>query len=708
MHADDTEAWAVQARNALAAFEEPLLREVAGRLVRPRNRWPAAELIDRCLTALANPAAIDRRLAEAGVGSRRLLAAIARSRCHRWPVSQLLALGAAVNEGDGPTAVSELCGLGLLLPEPQSGHRLRSFGPLFEPDGLATKILISPPTVVRRALGQAPGVAKPESVPGPLEGREADGLAWPLRLAALWQSAQESPFRRTQQGGFFKKDLDRLRGNATLCGESTPFSETPDVPLLAAALAINQGVLDARENELHAGTLPRAWDAGFAEALAELWEDLLAVDRWDPEKGWLSEPRPNPYPAAYVFALLLLAEMAEGEWADACDVEGRVLERHPHWGGRAAGKKPASASAAGPLVRFLFGPAYELRLVQVADNGGQTLVRLSRIGRWLMHLCDEPPANAGPTKTLLVQPNLEVLVYRQGLTPGLVRALSEFGIWKTIGAACTLHLEPDSVYRGLEAGWSYDRICALLDQHGTRPTPPSVTQSLRTWAQKRERITVYPEAALFEFARPEDMEEAFARGFEGVRITDRLAAVPNESAIDYRLFRLSATRDYSVPPGQCVSVGDDGVSLAVDPARSDLLLETELARFAEARNGHAAHEPGRYEVTPLSLTQARERGLGEAYLEEWFVRRTGSALPPAIRLLWQGRATPALIPRQELVLHVPSPEVADGLLQWPATQPHFSARLGPRALVVRDGAWDILRQQLATLGLAVATKPASS
>lgn len=705
MQLADADSWADRARETLASYDGPLLRQVAGRLLRPRNRWPAAELVERCVAALSNPAAVDRRLGEAGVGARRLLGAIARSRLYRWRLGHLLAVAVALTDGDGPSALTELYGLGLILVEARPGDHRRSFETLLEPAGLANTFVFSPPGVAGRALGEPLGLPKVPPVAGPTEGHDADGLAWPLRLAVLWQRAGHNSFRRTQQGGFFKKDHDRLLNDPALAGESgLPSVETPDIPLLAAALAQAEGVLAVRDNELTAGALPEAWESGLAATVASLWAGLLGVERWDPEKGWAAGPGPNPYPAAYLLALLLLGQLPHSEWAAAEEVERWVMAHHPHWSGgpRPTKAPPKPPAALGPIARFLLGPAYELRLLQVAEVGGQAVLRLTALARWLLGYRDQPPAHAPPAKTLLVQPNLEVLVYRQGLTPSLIRSLSQFAAWKTIGAACTLHLGPESVYRGLELGWTYDRIGTVLEQHGTRPTPPSVTQSLRAWAQKHERISVYPEAALFEFARPEDMEEAFARGFEGVRITDRLAAVPNESAIDYRSFRLTATRDYSVPPGQCVTVGDDGITLAVDPARSDLLLETELTRFAESRNGHAPHGPGRYEVTPRSLALARERGLGETYLEEWFVRRTGTALPPAIRLLWHGRATPALLPRQELVLHLPSPEVGDGLLQWPPTQGLFRARLGPRALAVRPGAWEKLRQQLELLGLAIA------
>ena len=184
-------------------------------------------------------------------------------------------------------------------------------------------------------------------------------------------------------------------------------------------------------------------------------------------------------------------------------------------------------------------------------------------------------------QTLLVQPNLEMLAYRQGLTPELIVSLSKFAVWKGLGPACTLQLEPASVYRALEMGESLSSIVHLLEGHGMKAVPTAVLDSLKTWSNKRERISIYSAGAIFEFASPAEMNEAITRGLPAVRLTDRLAIVANEGEIDYKHFRLTGTRDYTLPPERCVDVEADGVTLSVDLARSDLLLETELQRFAE-------------------------------------------------------------------------------------------------------------------------------
>ena len=56
--------WSDLLRQTLASYDEPLLRQIAARLIRPRNQWPVEELIERCVAGAENPAVLDRRLAD--------------------------------------------------------------------------------------------------------------------------------------------------------------------------------------------------------------------------------------------------------------------------------------------------------------------------------------------------------------------------------------------------------------------------------------------------------------------------------------------------------------------------------------------------------------------------------------------------------------------------------------------------------------------
>src|SRR5206468_4228996 len=142
----------------------------------------------------------------------------------------------------------------------------------------------------------------------------------------------------------------------------------------------------------------------------------------------------------------------------------------------------------------------------------------------------------------------------------------------------------------------------------------------------------------------------------------RLAWVARESAIHSSLFRLSASRDFAAPPEQCVALADDGVTLTVDLARADLLLESELTRFAEPAGGTTAGQRS-YRLTPASLAAARSSGMTVQGLEAWFMQRVGGPASPAALLLLAGSEEPAPALRQHLILHVATAEpdvTADG------------------------------------------------
>jgi hypothetical protein len=701
--------WSDRVRQVFERYDDPLLRWVAGKLYRPRGQWPIEHLVERSVTTLSNAAVIDRRLNDLSPACSKLLALMGYSRQPRWSAAGLIELLAALGHAEGVQPILTLFEEGLLFPDlsPDVEH-LQDFEHWLGMGATTGLYVFSHPLVIARALRTDLGLPACPAVAEEITGiQEADGLEWPLRLAVVWQQVADGSLRQTQQGGFFKRDLDRLRSDSIL---NAPFAEItvqlPDMGLLAVELATLEGILQPEDGELRTGALPEVWQQGLLPTLESLWSALPHLNMWNPAAGWQDSRRgPNPYPAAYLLALLLLAQLQDAAWARPQEVADWVRSRHPFWR-PSSPMKPARArqEQEDGLVRFLSGLAVQLRLVQMGTApNGDPAIRLSATGRWLLNLSSPPPLPSGYPRTMLVQPNLEILAYRQGLTPSLIAVLTQIAVWKSLGAACILQIQPNTVYRALESGWKFETILQTLEHHGTRPTPPSVIDSLRTWADKRERLTIYTSAALFEFATPADLDDALGRGLPGAPLTERIAIVPDERAIDFRHFRLMGTRDYSLPPDQCVEVDGDGVTLTIDPVRSDLLLETELGRFAEMLGRLGVNGRRQYRLTTASLAAGRENGLTAQVLEDWFSQRTGQPITPAARLLFTGSQAGAVELKEQLVLHVGSPEVADGLLQWPATRGLIQARLGPTALLVAPEHVNQLRERLGELRLHVLT-----
>jgi hypothetical protein len=702
----DPPDWTELLRQALGRYDEPLLRQVAARLVRTRNQWPADELIDRAAATVVNAAVIDRRLQDLDPAARQLLALVARSRQPRWRLGNLVEMAIALGRREEPfQPILALFDNGLLYPEPAAvGNttRLKSFEQLLGLASAGGVAVFAHPAVAARALDTDLDLPElPAVPPAAAQLREADGLEWLLRLSALWQIAVAAPLRRTQGGAFFKRDLDRLRGDAVLNGPpADSLTELPDPALLIVALAEAEGIVRDSDGEIGAGPLPPSWNDGLPAALESLYACLFRLESWDPQDGFrlTGEGAGNPFPSAYLLLLALLGRQPPDAFVSPDELETWLRENHPYWA-----QEDARPSRRRSWVgTFLLGLLFPMRVVQAAKGeDGAWAVRLSPTGRWLLGLDEMPAAQAAFPQTLMVQPNLEILAYRQGLTPALIARLAHFAAWKGLGAACLLQLDPDTVYHALEAGLTFETILQTLEQHGTRATPGPVIDSLRTWANKRDRITIYPSAALLEFGSGEELNEALARGVPAVRLGDRLALVPHEDAIEYKHFRLTGTRDYALPPEKCVTVEADGVTLTIDLARSDLLLETELPRFAVPLDRAQANGRRQYRLTPASLAAAREGGMSVPQLEAWFGQRAGGPLSPAARLLLGGAQAPAPQVKRHLVLHVATQELADGLVQWPETRALIDERLGPTALAVAEGDAARLRELLGRLGMTL-------
>ena len=345
------------------------------------------------------------------------------------------------------------------------------------------------------------------------------------------------------------------------------------------------------------------------------------------------------------------------------------------------------------------------------------MVQLTPLGRYVLAAGPTPPPRPAFEQFLFVQPNFEVIAYRQGLTPQLVGRLSRFAWWTQFGAALELRLTRESILLGLDGGLTPESMLDLLRRHSQRSLPAGVVDAIRTWATHRERVTYYAAATLIEFGSQDERDQAldsWPRGDEDgespISVADRFLMVNDERTIPFDRFRMAGSRDYRRPPDVCVTVEPDGISMALDPARSDLMVDAELGRFADERPASSpthgrAVEPvrRRFVVTAASLRRGLDRGLTVEDLSDWYVRRTGGEIPPAVRLLLTpaGSRGPTLKAARMLVLTLPDARLLDGLLQHPDTRPWLGDRLGPTAVAIADDRLEPLREALKELGITL-------
>jgi hypothetical protein len=678
--------------DTLAKYAEPLLREVAGRLIRPRNTWTAGEIRERLLAALADPVLIDRTLRTLSAPARQLLKLVGISRQPHWRVRGLLDLLSALGHEDGTGFVLELLENGLLYPSLTFPKVIvSSFTEWLQQLTAQSLSTFALPLAAARVRTEDLGLpALPSEALATVATQEVDGLEWPLRTAVLWQLVRKTPLRRTQQGGFFKRDLDRLRGHPILAtAPADHVGPVPDPDMLALLLALNEEIILPNCDQIAAGEFPVGWQSGTNAAVVGLWSALPGITNWDPVDGWADESDAGRWVApAAALAVALLENVSAGTWVRVADVEAWF--RH------------TTEAQRGTAEALLLGVLHQLRVVQAAQHEGEAFVRLSPLGRALAEGTKSlPPDRPAAEQTLLVQPNLEIVLFRQGVTPSLVARLSHVAEWEALGLACTLVLTAESVYHGLESGETLADLVTLLERHGTRALSETVLGSLRSWASKRERVLVYPSAFLLEFRCPADLDRALRQGLVERRVTDRIGLVASEDRVAYQQLRLVGTRDYLAPDELCAGVEDDGLTLVINDHKSDLLLESELKRFAEPAPPAAADDRPRYRLTPATLRAARRQGLDARTLDAWFLRRAGGPLPATAKLLLTGDEAPPLALERLVVLRVPYADLADGIATWPETRGLVAERLAPTLLAVPAEAVERLQAKLAEVGVTV-------
>jgi hypothetical protein len=649
-------------------------------------------------------------------------------------------LGADSNEG-----LTRLLELGLLAVEPDPTlPPIGDFSAALDPHGSHRRFLRVHPAVARAArTTQSERRLKPSKRGASLP-READGLQPILALAALWQRVASEPLRRTLQQTLYKRDLERIENDPVLAGPIyDALDPLPDASAfwLALARSVELIVADPAGDALVAAP-PQFWEENalhLPQMIATAW---LALDTYLESGAALEVGARSALPYLRVATLLSLSTLGESEWIAVEDLAEQFSEFWPAWDCSwlfderrsivadrsrrdARRRRPAAALVRGSalLKRILGGAAYPLGLVKVAEEqgAGRLLVQLSNLGRYVLALGPAPPPRPAYEHFLLVQPNFEMIAYRQGLTPQSAGLLARFAWYSQVGAALELALTRESVELGLAEGLTCESILQVLALYSQRELPPNVSDAINRWASRRERVTYYETASLIEFASASERETAL--GFWGsplgaapVPVGERFLLVEDQRTVPFDRLRLTSSRDYRLPPEICVAVEPDGVTLALDPARADLLVDAELLRFADelpaptrgqgrVAADHNAQRQAvrRFAVTAESLARGLRAGLNALQLAQWFAARTGGSIPPAVGLLLAARGPQRvdLAARRVIVLNLSSAELLDGLLQHPATRPHLAERLGPLSVVVPGESAVPLRNALLQLGLTL-------
>ena len=195
-----------------------------------------------------------------------------------------------------------------------------------------------------------------------------------------------------------------------------------------------------------------------------------------------------------------------------------------------------------------------------------------------------------------------------------------------------------------------------------------------------------------------------------IPVAERFLLVEDDRTVPYARLRLTSSRDYRRPPEVCVTVEPDGVTLALDPARADLLVDAELAQFADpvpvperasAQSGTSLAR--RFAITGESLQRGISRGMALARLNEWFERRAGRRNPAFGSAAPHGQVVARAArsrPPGSWCSRCPHPNCSKACASFPPPRSFLGERLGPTSVAIPEDQVAPLQSALKELGIS--------
>ncbi|RLT08951.1 MAG: hypothetical protein DWI24_10285 [Planctomycetota bacterium] len=582
----------------------------------------------------------------------------------------------------------------------------------------------------------------------------ADPAELVARLLSLWQHTTIDPIRRTLNSLIHKKDRDRLLREPIFAIPPTAFPvQNPNWLDFAIDTLVDWswrvGLLVSEKDQFSAAS-GEWWDEHSFHLPQLLARSSMAItfDSATLDTGTTSVKQAADL-AAWLNVILLveLASLEPDIWVDLNSLIQSnlttLLQAPPQGGGGRPSKNRAkptdlALSDLAPVIEsWVAGPAWLGGLVQFAQptDAESLCVQITPLGRFMMGHGDPPRAMPSIEKSLFLQPNLEGIFYRQGLTAANLAKIVRLLKFTAIGPVLQGRLDETWMRQMFASSHKVENLLDDLSDLSAIPVATSVLETIRTWAGKSDRIRVYRSAVLLEAVDPADRPGLIAR-FGPDDLTEPVGStwliVADEERIPFKGLRIVAQQDQTRDPIPCVRSIGDGTSLEVDSTKSDLALDPQLNRFATpsepGSDFNQNSSPGTYRffrIDTNSLQIALEKGVTSEWINSFFVKRTGKPTPASVYLLW--KCVEASKPIEETARHSPAPnptptptrtlksiglervvvltcddeQLIDGLLNLDSTSRFFDRRFGPHSVKVNESEIPDLLNQLSHLGLRI-------
>jgi hypothetical protein len=304
------------------------------------------------------------------------------------------------------------------------------------------------------------------------------------------------------------------------------------------------------------------------------------------------------------------------------------------------------------------------------------------------------PSSEARQTALLIQPNFEVIAYLDQLTADAVQALSYMEIKRIDQQIAVLELSRPSIYRALESGNSLDGILQCLETNSTG-LAANVRTSLQEWAKKRERLSLYSDYCLLEFASKTERNQALSKLSNARAVAERFIAVAKRP----KDLNISSYHNYKTAPKRVIRFNQDG-SFQLRGA-SDLAARAVIGAYALPKTNPSTKTKQAAKHFVFNMKKIQQEGFS-ASAQQSFTARVEGRIPDAQAALidiWQGKQKQPSSASIAIFQHAQ----ARALASHPEIAKHLDAPLNPTSYVIKSGAEKALRKALNNLGLSLET-----
>ncbi len=361
---------------------------------------------------------------------------------------------------------------------------------------------------------------------------------------------------------------------------------------------------------------------------------------------------------------------------------------------------PSSSSLPALLLANSIHMAHPIISEHSADTTNSTH---STIPAQAAHSAQAAPSGASLyAPTLLVQPNLEIIVFP---SPSVTRVLYQLEHFcQPTGGEQVLQyrLEKKAFFQALRNGYPYSHILRLLEEESRIPLHSTLRQQLDSWYQQSSQIVISRQGVVIETSDADEMNALLEEEFTEIPhyILDARHLFVPAHALPL-LKQLSAYHQaqhhhYDQPPSRSLHI-DKELHIRLDPQQADLFVETFLQKYAivlpDQRKNLLFH------ITQDSLQQAQQQGFSTQELLQ-FLEQRAQIFPSTARLRLEAltQQIGPVYAGQVPVLFAQDERTMDRLL-YEGGLGAYALRIGPQAALLDPNHQDKINQILDNLGL---------